>query len=376
VVDSFEVSSSEADELKGLAFGPDGLLYVTAVLGSGFVVVALDEAGAVHARYHGSVYVRGNLSYGKLAVDAERLYVAGQNRLTRFELGDPGSATTIYTANQVMDVEILGNGNLLVASAYRVAEITSDGDFVREISSSFPSNFTDVRGVEYDEETDKIFVTHLGHSNFFFRLMRFDGATSVLEDDVVSLYADDLFVMSTGDLLVGSRTEPPRIFNQNLELLSELEGNERMFVTQYTVQDPTLEIVIDIKPGNEVNNINPLSRGVIPVAILGSEEFVVDEIDVSTITFGRGLASPAHRKGAHRANVDGDEWPDLLVHFRTEEAGIAVGDTAACVVAETVDGVEVVGCDAIQIVPECGRGLETALLVFPVAALRRLRRSA
>ena len=88
-------------------------------------ISGVDESGAVHARYPGNVYVRGNLSYGKLAVDGERLYVAGQDRLTRFELGDPGSATAIYDANQVFDVEILSNGNLLVASAYRVAEISN-----------------------------------------------------------------------------------------------------------------------------------------------------------------------------------------------------------------------------------------------------------
>lgn len=375
VVDSLEVSPGEADSLKGLAFGPDGLLYVTAVRGFGFVVLALDESGAVHARYPGNVYVQGNLSYGKLAVDEERLYVAGQDLLTRFELGDPGSATSIYNANQVYDVEILSNGNLLVASAYRVAEISSDGQLVRHVGPSFPFNFTDIRGVEYDEVTDKIFVTHLGHSNFFFRLMRLDGATGTLEDDVVFTYADDLFVMSTGDVLVGSRTEPPRIYDQSLQLVAELGGSERMFVTQYTLPDSSLELAIDIKPGSEINSINPASRGVIPVAILGSEALDVADIDVSTLGFGPGLAPVAHRRGGHPADVNLDEWPDLLVHFDTEEAAIALGDTEACVVGDTLTGVQVAGCDAIQTVPECGRGFEAALLALPLVVRRRRRQS-
>lgn len=34
---------------------------------------------------------------------------------------------------------------------------------------------------------------------------------------------------------------------------------------------PPIEVEIDIKPGNPTNPINPKSRGVIPVALLGSE---------------------------------------------------------------------------------------------------------
>jgi hypothetical protein len=74
-------------------------------------VLALDEAGVVHARYPGNVYVRGNISYGKLDVNEQYLYVAGQSWLTRFELGNPGSSSRIYTENQVFDVEIMSSGN-------------------------------------------------------------------------------------------------------------------------------------------------------------------------------------------------------------------------------------------------------------------------
>ena len=44
--------------------------------------------------------------------------------LTRFYIGNPSSGTTIYSNNQIFDVEILPSGNLLVASAYEVNEIT------------------------------------------------------------------------------------------------------------------------------------------------------------------------------------------------------------------------------------------------------------
>jgi len=43
------------DELRGLVFGPNGLLYVTVVRGTGFAVVALDSSGTVHETYTGNV---------------------------------------------------------------------------------------------------------------------------------------------------------------------------------------------------------------------------------------------------------------------------------------------------------------------------------
>lgn len=356
ITDSMMVPSAEADELRGLAFGPDGLLYVTAVRSSGFAVLVLDEAGTIQETYTGSVYIRGNLSYGKLAVDEDYLYVAGQGLLTRFDLGDPDSGTTIYTGNQVFDVEILPTGNLLVASAYRVVEITFDGAFVREINPGGARRFVDIRGVEYDDVPDKIFVTHLGYTNFSFRLMRLDGLTGALEDNVEFWYADDLFVMSSGDLLVGSRTMTPRIYSESFDFFTEIEGADRMFVTQYVVSDSSIDVMVDIKPESDSNPINPTGRGRIPVAILGSEALDVTDIDVGMLAFGPGAAAASHdltRSGVfedHLQDVDDDGWVDLVLHFRIEETGVEPDAAEVCLAGETLDGTTFEGCDAIRAV--------------------------
>jgi cysteine-rich repeat protein len=255
IIDSVTLPAELGEELKGLAFGPDGLLYVTAGRGLlGFAVLALDGSGAVQATYPGNTYIRGNLSYGKIALDDESIYVTGQNDLVKFQRTPPGPGVSIYSNNQVFDVEVLPNGHLLVASAYEIEEITATGEPVRNLGPPWPQSYTDVRGIEYEPSSDKVFVTHLGHTGFNFRLMRVDAATGVLEADVSSHYADDLFVTSDGELLVGSRTLPVGIYSTDLELLGELAGNERMFVTECPFPNPCGNGVLD--PGETCDDGN------------------------------------------------------------------------------------------------------------------------
>lgn len=140
---------------------------------------------------------------------------------------------------------------------------------------------------------------------------------------------------------------------------------------------PPLAIGIDIKPGDEANAIRPASRGVVPVAILGSEGFDVADVDVSTLAFGPAGAPLAHRNGPHRIDVDRDRVKDLLAHFSTEASGLAVGDDEACVTGELVDGTPIEGCDDIRTTPRaCGLGFELGLLVAGLMELRRWRRRA
>jgi hypothetical protein len=103
---------------------------------------------------------------------------------------------------------------------------------------------------------------------------------------------------------------------------------------------------IDIKPGSDPNSINPFSRGVIPVAILTTEEFDAGTLDPVTVSFAE--ASPVRWTVE---DVDGDGDMDLLLHFKTQELNLDEGSTEACLIGQTYDGVPIWACDSVRTVP-------------------------
>lgn len=215
---------------KGTAFGPDGSLYVVAPTNAGYDVLTIHANGEVRLRMSGPDYVFGNLSYGKIAVTRDKtVYVGGQNVLRRYR---PNSSTgdVVFQTNQVYDVDLLPNGNLLVASAYELHELTADGGVVREIAGQ--QLLTDIRGVIFRPESNDIFVTMLGHSSNFFRIMRVDAATGTVEASESFHYADDMTFLPNGSLLVGSRTQAPGRFTTDLVARGNIATDERMFVTR------------------------------------------------------------------------------------------------------------------------------------------------
>ncbi len=111
---------------------------------------------------------------------------------------------------------------------------------------------------------------------------------------------------------------------------------------------PLLTINIDIQP----NQINPKSKGKIPVAILSTSDFnSPSQVDQKLLTFGRtgDEKSLAFCGGAE--DVNGDGLLDLVCHFNTQETGFTCGDTLGTLKGKTNDGIHIEGSDSIRINP-------------------------
>jgi hypothetical protein len=88
------------------------------------------------------------------------------------------------------------------------------------------------------------------------------------------------------------------------------------------------EMVIDIKPGNDQNNINLKSKGVVQVAVLTTDEFDAATIDPATAEFAG--ATPRYWS---LKDVDNDGRNDLMFHFNTEEINLNEDSTEATLTA-------------------------------------------
>jgi hypothetical protein len=113
-----------------------------------------------------------------------------------------------------------------------------------------------------------------------------------------------------------------------------------------TVPEPT-DISIDIKPGSNKNNINPRNQGIVRVAILTTDNFDAVNVDTSTVKLKDASALQTF---VHFRDVDHDGDADLVLHFRTQDTGIACGETEALLTGMTLDGDTFEGVDSIKTV--------------------------
>jgi hypothetical protein len=169
------------------------------------------------------------------------------------------------------------------------------------------------------------------------------GAVPFFADDSLPTEPPDLSLVDPGGFAVsrffGGTTQPEPPTRAGIDFtLDKLE------LVPFPVE-------LDIKPGSDLNAINPNSHGVIRVAILGSDQFDVADIDLATLALGPDRAPPAHSVAGQPLDVNADGFEDLLAHFRVAEAGIESGDMETCLSGETLDGQSIEGCDAIHTVP-------------------------
>jgi len=114
-------------------------------------------------------------------------------------------------------------------------------------------------------------------------------------------------------------------------------------------------VAIDVKPGSYPNAINLGSYGLIPVAILSSDEFDATTVDPETVELaGAGVAvrGKSNRYMAHQEDVNEDGLLDLVLQVATQNLDPdTFQDGYAILTGETTDGQLIEGEDEITIVP-------------------------
>ena len=144
----------------------------------------------------------------------------------------------------------------------------------------------------------------------------------------------------------------------NVLIGAPLDGTNGAGVGQahlFVPEPSTLIAGLDIKPGSDPNSVNLKSRGVLPVAILTTDDFDALQVDLTTILFGdpNGSSIAPLRSGEEDVNDDG--LIDLTLKFSMRDlvdTGALGGmSMEAILTGLTFDGDMFEGMDSLRIVP-------------------------
>ena len=152
-----------------------------------------------------------------------------------------------------------------------------------------------------------------------------------------------------------------RVTNATTQQFSAIVSDKNLFVKDTSARESvicyftdTIEVDIDIKPESEDNRININDHGVIPVVILGTADFNVNQVDPSTCSL-QGMSVKMVGKSnkflCNYIDVNYDGFDDLLVKIEDSDGNFEVGQTEATLNCELYDGTPIEGNDSICIVP-------------------------
>lgn len=165
---------------------------------------------------------------------------------------------------------------------------------------------------------------------------QYAGFTFRIKDDFLSdVFSEAYF---SGEVFPGANSDPSK--------------TPKLIIN--TAPPPPALVTIDIKPGSDPNCFNINGHGIIPVAILGSGDFDVSQIDLTSLSFGGLEIRVRGNKGplCSFEYSNDDDYLDLVCHFEDDADAWVTGDGEATLTGNLLDdGSSFEGTDLICVVP-------------------------
>lgn len=179
------------------------------------------------------------------------------------------------------------------------------------------------------------------------------GSTSTLDARI------DKFVAPASGTYTVAVSNVPRYFLNGGAVLSYFGtttpavGDYTLNISGITVAARTKQINIEVKPGvKDLAPLNPIAKGKVPVAIMGSASFDVSEIKQKSLTFGSsGNEQSLSKCQKVTRDINQDGYADLLCHFENSVAGFRSGDIEGILKGDAQKGVKFEGRALLKVVP-------------------------
>jgi streptogramin lyase len=367
-----------------------GHLFASGWTSSGFSRINIVTAVKDWTLFDGRLYT----GRGVVATEDNNMWVASSNNNAVVRLDNDGNVlANIPVGSQPTGVAVDAEGKVWVCdlgdeSIHRIDPLTNTIDLSKALlGSAGHYSYSDMTGV-----ISRTITTNFGT----WTVVRDSGAAGTLwgtvswtssEPPETSLSvkarsSDDQLTWSaweTADNGVMLSATPPGQFLQVQVTLQRPAGLESPVLYDLTITQAIIPVFVDIKPGSWPNPVNCGSKGVIPIAICGTETFDVTTIDPETILVGRegyaGTVSPIRCNiddvatpfvgppgGGH--DLNGDGFPDLVFHIRTQDLvdAVQLTDSGGKVIPliitgnlfDAAGGTPIIGTDYVRIVKPKG----------------------